>query len=83
MKELPVSEVRERLAEVIEESGRSGEPVCLTRRGRAVAVLVAPDVYQRLTQDAEDAIDRAAVELSAEDDDFIPWEEVKAELGLT
>lgn len=83
MQELPVSEVRERLAEVIEESGRSGEPVSLTRRGRAVAVLVAPDVYQRLSQDAEDAIDRAAVELSAEDDDFIPWEEVKADLGLT
>jgi len=60
-----------------------GEPVSLTRRGRGVAVLAAPDVYQRLSQDAEDAIDRAAVVLSAEDDDFIPWDEVKAELGLT
>jgi len=59
------------------------EPVSLTRRGGGVAVLVAPDVYQRLSQDAEDAIDRAAVVLSAEDDDFIPWDEVKADLGLT
>ena len=48
-----------------------------------MAVLAAPDVYQRLSQDAEDAIDRAAVVLSAEDDDFIPWDAVKAELSLT
>jgi len=83
MKELAVSEARERLAEIIEESGRTGDPIALTKRGRPVAVLVAPDVFEMLSRNAEDAFDRAAVTLSSEDDDFIPWEEVKGELGLS
>ncbi len=83
MKELAVSEARERLAEIIEESGRTGDPIALTKRGRRVAVLVAPDVFEMLSRNAEDAFDRAAVTLSSEDDDFIPWEEVKGELGLS
>jgi len=83
MKEVPVSEARERLADLIEESRRSSEPVSLTRRGKAVAVLVAPAVFEQLSQDAEDAVDRAAALMAVEDEDFIPWEEVKAELGLS
>lgn len=83
MKELAVSEARERLAEVIEESGRTGDPIALTKRGRPVAVLMAPDVFEALSRNAEDAFDRAVVTLSSEDDDFIPWEEVKGELGLS
>ena len=83
MKELAVSEARERLAEVIEESGRTGDPIALTKRGRPVAVLMAPDVFEARSRNAEDAFDRAVVTLSSEDDDFIPWEEVKGELGLS
>ena len=83
MRKLAVSEARERLAEVIEESGRTGDPIALTKRGKPVAVLVAPDVFEALSRNAEDAFDRAVVTLSSEDDDFIPWEEVKGELGLS
>ena len=83
MKEYPISEARERLAQVIEESGRSGEPIGLTKRGRVVAVLVPPDVFDNLTREAEDAFDRATFTLVADEDDFIPWDEVKDELGLT
>ena len=83
MKELAVSEARERMAEIIEEARQTGDPIALTNRGRPVAVLVAPDVFEALSRDAEDAFDRAVVTLSSEDNDFIPWEEVKGELGLS
>ena len=78
-----MSEARENLAEVIDSAQRTGEPVYLTRRGRAVAVVVDPVVFERLVNDAEDAVDRAELVLAREDDDYIPWEQVKADLGLS
>ena len=82
MFEVAVSEARNRLAEVIEESTRSGEPVSVTRRGRRVAVIIGPDSYDELVDAAEDALDRHELELARAENDFIPWAEVKADLGL-
>ena len=82
MFEVAVSEARNRLAEVIEESTRSGEPVSVTRRGRRVAVIIDPDSYDELVDAAEDALDRHELELARAENDFIPWAEVKADLGL-
>lgn len=52
------------------------------RRGRPVAVVVDPAVFERLLEDAEDALDRAELALARDEDDYIPWEQVKADLGL-
>lgn len=82
MTEMAVSEAREQLAAVIESASRTGEPVYLTRRGRPVAVVVDPAVFERLLDDAEDALDRAELALAREQEDYVPWEQVKAELGL-
>jgi prevent-host-death family protein len=82
MTEMAVSEAREHLAEVIDSAQRTGEPVYLTRRGRAVAVVVDPVVFEKLLDDAEDALDRAELALARDEDDYIPWEQVKADLGL-
>ena len=82
MFEVAVSEARNRLAEVIEESTRSGEPVSVTRRGRRVAVIIDSDSYDELVDAAEDALDRHELELARAENDFIPWAEVKADLGL-
>ena len=82
MSEMAVSQAREHLAEVIESAQRTGEPVYLTRRGRPVAVVVDPTVFARLIEEAEDALDRAELALAREEDDYIPWEQVKADLGL-
>jgi prevent-host-death family protein len=82
MTEIPVSEAREHLADVIEKVTRTGEPLTLTRRGRPVAVVVDPAVFQQLLDDAEDALDRAALASSRQEEDSIPWEQVKADLGL-
>lgn len=82
MTEMTVSDAREHLADVIASASRSGDPVYLTRRGKPVAVVVDPGVYEALLSDAEDALDRAALALAREEDDYVPWDQVKAELGL-
>jgi len=82
MTEMAVSEARDHLAEVIDSAHRTGEPVYLTRRGRPVAVVVDPVVFDKLLEDAEDAVDRAELALARDEDDYIPWEQVKVDLGL-
>jgi prevent-host-death family protein len=81
MSELAVSEARNRLAEAI-DLARSGEPVYVTRRGLRVAVLVDAASYDALVEAAEDATDRAELEAARLEDDYVPWDEVKADLGL-
>jgi antitoxin Phd len=81
MRELSVSEARNRFAEAIERA-RSGEPVYVTRRGQRVAVLVDAASYDSLVEAAEDAVDRTELVAARAEDDYVPWEEVKADLGL-
>ena len=80
--EVAVSEELSRLAEVIEESQRLGEPISVMRQGRRVAVIVDSDVFDRLVSLADDAEDRHELESARADDDYMPWDEVKITLGL-
>ncbi len=82
MTEIAVSEARDHLADLIDGTRRSGEPVFVTRRGRRVAVLLDPDVYDRLLDDADDALDRAELHAARAEGDYVPWDVVKADLGL-
>lgn len=82
MNEVAVSEVRNRLAEMIEMSRRSGEPISVTRRGRRVAVILDSDTFDHLIDDADDKDDRRELDAARADDDYVPWDEVKAMLGL-
>lgn len=82
MTEVAVSEVRNRLAEMIEMSRRSGEPISVTRRGRRVAVILDSDTFDHLIDDADDKDDRRELDAARADDDYVPWDEVKAMLGL-
>ena len=75
-------QAREHLIEVIDSTQRTGEPVYLTRRGRPVAVVIDPIVFEKLLNDAEDALDRVELAMARDEDDDIPWEQVKADLGL-
>lgn len=83
MTDVGVSEARNHLAELIDATRRTGEPIYVTRRGRPVAIILDPEIYERLVEDAEDAVDRAELRAAREDDDYVPWDEVKADLGLT
>ena len=81
MSELAVSAARDHFAAAIEQA-RSGEPVYVTRHGRQVAVIVDVSDYRALVEAAEDAVDRVELEAARADDDFVPWDEVKNDLGL-
>jgi len=82
MGDVAVSDARGRLAEIIDEARRSREPVYVTRRGRRVAVIVDADLYDQLIEEAEDALDRRELVAARDEDDYVPWDEVKADLGL-
>ena len=82
MTEVAVSDARSRLAEMIEQSHRSGEPISVTRRGRRVAVILDSEAFDRLLDSADDAEDRRELDAARTDDDYVPWDEVKAALGL-
>lgn len=79
---MAVSKARSRLAEMIEESRRSGEPVTMTRYGRRVAVILSAEAFDSLVETADDVDDRRELAAARADDDYVPWDEVKAELGM-
>jgi len=82
MTELAVSEARDHLAAAIDQARRSGEPVYVTRRGRRVAVIVDAEAYERMVERADDEDDRRELRAAREENDYVPWDEVKADLGL-
>lgn len=82
MNEVAVSGAREHLAELIDDAHRTGEAIYVTKRGRRVAVILDPGVYENLLAEADEAMDRAALELARAENDFIPWEQAKVDLGL-
>ena len=64
----------------------TGEPVAIDSEGRTVAFLVSAEDFallQRLREEEEDRLDNAAADAArAEPGENIPWEVIKAELGL-
>lgn len=86
MSEITVSEARARLADVVDATRVGHDPVYLTRRGRRVAAVIDAEDLDRLISAAENLADiEAAAVARAEMDDrepAIPWEQVKADLGL-
>jgi prevent-host-death family protein len=87
MSELTVTEARARLADVVDEARVAHDPVFLTRRGRRVAAVIDAEQLDELLEAAEDLADiRAAAaaraEMAESGEGPIPWEQVKADLGL-
>lgn len=83
-----VSEARNRLADVIDRAVSNHEPVYLARRGRRVAAVIDAGDLERLIKLAEDMADIRAAEDSRREmketgQTPVPWESVKADLGLT
>jgi prevent-host-death family protein len=84
---LSISDARDQLAAVIDRARSEHRPVFLSRRGRRVAAVIDADDLDRLLDLAEDMADiRAAAaaraEMAATGAAPIPWEQVKADLGL-
>ncbi len=85
---LSVSEARQQLAAIIDRARAEHTPVYLARRGKRVAAVIDADDLDRILELAEDmadvrAAEAARAEMKATGDAPIPWEQVKADLGLT
>jgi prevent-host-death family protein len=78
--------IRSRLADALNRVAYQGERIVLERRGKGVAALVSMDDLAALER-MEDEIDareanKALAEMKRKGLKPIPWEHVKAELGL-
>jgi prevent-host-death family protein len=85
---LAVSEARQQLASIIDRARAKHAPVYLARRGRRVAAVIDADDLDEILQLAEDmtdirAAEAARAEMRTTGETPIPWEQVKADLGLT
>jgi prevent-host-death family protein len=82
MAELALSDAGDRLAEVIDLVRRSGEPIFVTRGGHRVAVIVGAEVFEQLVDAAGEVTDREELHAACVEDEYVPWDEVKADLDL-
>ena len=87
MSELTLTEARARLADVVDEARVGHDPVFLTRRGRRVAAVIDADDLERLIEAAEDLADIKAAQVARKEmaesgEGPVPWDQVKADLGL-
>ena len=85
---LPISDAKRQLGALIEQARVTREPVFLSRHGHRMVALIDADEFDRLRELAEDAEDAAAAlaarrELAETGAAPVPWDDVKAELGLT
>lgn len=84
---LSVSDARDQLASIVSRAEVEHEPVYLSRRGHRVVAIINADDLDRLIELAEDMADIRAAEESREEmrltrQEPIPWDQVKADLGL-
>ena len=85
--ERSVSDARRDLAAVIDEVCATREPVFLSRRGRRVAAVISAEELERLRGLAEgmaDILDAEAARREMRETGAapVPWDQVKADLGL-
>ena len=84
---LNITEARKQLASIIDQVRTEHEPVFVTRRGRRVAAVIDADDLDAIVELAEDmadirAAEAARAEMKETGEQPIPWEDVKADLGL-
>ncbi len=82
MRRMSVAEAQKALGATVESVEKDRDRVTLTRNGKPVAALVTAEDLAFL-EDLEERIDlEEARKALAEPGESIPWEKVKAELGL-
>jgi prevent-host-death family protein len=84
MNSLSTAEARDQFSDLINRAAYGKERIILTRRGKALVVVV-PIEDVELLREIENRIDLEDARLAiaeAEEKGYIPWETVKTELGL-
>ena len=84
---LSITEARMQLAAVIDRARTDHQPVYIARHGRRIAAVIDADDLDRILELAEDmadirAAEHARAEMQSTGATPIPWDEVKADLGL-
>jgi prevent-host-death family protein len=74
-------EARNHFGDVINRAAYGKERVILTRRGQELAAVV-PIEDLELLQKLEDHLDLEAIQEALKESQTVPWDQVKAELGL-
>lgn len=82
MERINASQAREDLADLLNRVAYAGERVVLHRRGKNVAALVSMEDLEMLEAMEERQDNLAADAALAEGGQPLPWERVKADLGL-
>lgn len=82
-----VSDARQQLASIIDRVRSEHAPIYIARRGRRVAAVIDADELDEVLRLAEDmadilAAEAARAEMRTTGESPIPWEQVKADLGL-
>ncbi|WP_426563400.1 type II toxin-antitoxin system Phd/YefM family antitoxin [Angustibacter sp. McL0619] len=85
--DVSISAARSHLAEIVDRAEREHQPVFIARRGRRVAAVISSQDLDRLLELAEDMADIRAAAKAREEmvqtrSEPVPWEDVKADLGL-
>jgi prevent-host-death family protein len=85
---LNISDARTQLAAIIDRARAEHQPVYVARHGRRIAAVIDADDLDRILELAEEmadirAAEQARAEMKATGAAPIPWDEVKADLGLT
>lgn len=84
MTNIPTVKARDQLADIINRVAYGKERIALTRRGKAVAGIVPVEDIE-LLEALENRVDleeaRAAL-AEAKEQGTVPWETIKADLGL-
>ena len=81
MSKITAVNARQQFADIINRSAYAKERIVLTRRGKDLAAVV-PIEDLKLLEEIEDRIDLEAARKALKESGSIPWEKVKAELGL-
>jgi prevent-host-death family protein len=81
MSKVSTVEARERFSDILNRAAFGKERVVLTRRGKELAAVV-PIEDMRLLEELENYMDVEAARQALKEEGTIPWEQVKAELGL-
>jgi len=83
--ELPISDARQTLPELVSRAHYAGRITYVTRRGQRLAAIVPAELAEAIER-AEDGDDvaaaREALARIATGETPIPWTELRAELGL-
>ncbi|HET7481210.1 MAG TPA: type II toxin-antitoxin system Phd/YefM family antitoxin [Rubrobacteraceae bacterium] len=84
---ITASEARDEFADVINRVAYGGERVVIRRREKELAAVIPMEdlrLLERLIEQEEDRLDAEAARkaLADSDDEAVPWEEARKELGL-